>query len=129
MARILVVDDDAAVRDSIQTILTLDGYDLVEAENGRYCEAEIGRRPPDLIILDIFMPDRDGIETIRSVRRTHPHLKILAISGTVGGQLEQALAFAQEFGADAVLHKPFAPELLRTTVRSLLKPAALTANG
>lgn len=120
MALILVVDDDAAVRDSIATILRLDGHELIEAANGRQCETEIRQRVPDLVVLDIFMPERDGLETIRSVRRTHPHLKILAISGTTEGQLERALAFAHEFGADAELHKPFPPDALRAMVRSLL---------
>ena len=120
MALILVVDDDAAVRDSIATILALDGHEVIEAADGRAGEAEIRRRVPDLVILDIFMPERDGLETIRSIRRTHPGLKILAISGTAGGQLERALTFAHEFGADAELHKPFSPDVLRTMVRSLL---------
>lgn len=129
MALILVVDDDIAVRDSIQTILSLDGYDVVEAENGRQGEAEIARRVPDLLILDIFMPERDGFETIRSLRRTHPDLKILAISGAGERPLDRALTFAREFGADAVLPKPFTADALRTWVRALLVSEAREVNG
>ena len=124
MARILVVDDDAAVRDSIQTLLELDGHEVLEAGDGNQGEAAVRKRPPDLVVLDIFMPERDGFETLRSLRRTHPHLKILAISGSAGGQLERTLAFAQEFGADEVLHKPFPADALRRIVRELLEPGA-----
>lgn len=120
MALILVVDDDAAVRDSIKTLLGLDGHDVVEAQDGRAGEAAVQRRLPDLVILDIFMPERDGFETLRSIRRTHPDLKILAISGSAGGHMERTLAFAREFGADAVLEKPFPADALRAAVRTLL---------
>ena len=129
MALILVVDDDAAVRDSIRTVLELDGHAVVEAADGRQGEAQIARGAPDLVVLDIFMPERDGFETLRSLRRTHPRLKILAISGSAGGQLERTLAFAREFGADAALHKPFPADALRAQVRALLKPDAAQANG
>jgi CheY-like chemotaxis protein len=129
MALILVVDDDAAVRDSIRTLLELDGHDVDEGADGREGEAQVARREPDLVILDIFMPERDGFETLRSLRRTHPRLKILAISGSAGGQLERTLAFAQEFGATAVLPKPFPADALRGAVRNLLKPEAREANG
>jgi DNA-binding response OmpR family regulator len=129
MAFILVVDDDPAVRDSVKTVLSRDGHELIEAADGHQCEAEIRRRVPDLVILDIFMPERDGFETLRSVRRTHPGLKILAISGSAGGQLDRTLAFALEFGADAVLPKPFPADSLRAAVAALLKPGAAKANA
>lgn len=129
MALILVVDDDAAVRDSIRTLLELDGHHVAEAQDGNAGEAEVGRRLPDLVILDIFMPERDGFETLRSIRRTHPGLKILAISGCAGGQLQRTLAFAREFGADAVLEKPFPADALRTVVRQLVKPEPREANA
>ena len=128
MALILVVDDDAAVRDSIQTLLTLDGHDVVEARDGREGEEAIQRRVPDLVILDIFMPERDGFETLRSLRRTHPGLKILAISGSAGGQMERTLAYAREFGANAALDKPFPADALRGAVRELLTPGARKAS-
>lgn len=129
MALILVVDDDIAVRDSIQSVLNLEGHEVVEAQDGREGEAAIARRVPDLVILDIFMPERDGFETLRSLRRTYPHLKILAISGTGERQLDRALTFAREFGADAVLPKPFPADALRTWVRALLSAERREANG
>jgi DNA-binding response OmpR family regulator len=129
MALILVVDDDIAVRDSIRTVLDLEGHEVVEAQNGHEGEAAIARRRPDLVILDIFMPERDGFETLRSLRRTHPRLKILAISGIGERSLDSALTFAREFGADAVLPKPFPADALRTWVRALLSGECREANG
>jgi len=105
------------------------GEHLVGAEFKREGEAQVARREPDLVILDIFMPERDGFETLRSLRRTHPGLKILAISGSSGGLLERTLAFALEFGANAVLPKPFPADALRGAVRNLLEPGAREANG
>ena len=121
MALILIVDDDAAIRDSIAVLLEVDGHETIHAENGRQCEQTLGQGLPDLVILDIFMPERDGIETIRALRRIHPHLKILAISGGGDSKLERSLHFAREFGADEVLAKPFTDADLRATVRALLQ--------
>jgi CheY-like chemotaxis protein len=129
MARMLIVDDDAAVRDSIQTLLGLDGHEVIEAEDGRQGEAAIKRHRPDVVIIDIFMPQQDGFETIRSLRRTYGELKILAISGAAEHRFGRALLFAQEFGADAVLEKPFQSDALRSAIRSLLEPDARQANG
>ncbi len=121
MALILIADDDAAVRDSIAELLGVDGHETVHAEDGRQCETVLRRRLPDLLIIDIFMPERDGIETIRALRRTHPDLKILAISGGGDLKLERSLHFAREFGADEVLAKPFAHTDLRVLVNTLLQ--------
>ncbi len=120
MAFILVIDDDPAIRDSVQTLLGLDGHEVTAACNGREGEAAIRRRQPDLVILDIFMPEQDGLETIRNLRGSHPDLKILAISGSGDLQLERALAFAREFGADAALSKPIPRDGLRAAVCALL---------
>lgn len=129
MALILIVDDDMAVRDSIRTLLDLDGHHVVEAADGRQGEAAIARHAPDLVILDIFMPEQDGFETLRRLRRSHPHLKILAVSGSGAHQLDRTLTFASEFGADAVLSKPFAADALRDAVRGLLGAERREASG
>lgn len=120
MASILIVDDDPAVRDSVDAVLSLNGHDVRQAGNGRQCETAVGQRLPDLVILDIMMPEQEGIETIRSLRRHHPNLKILAISGGGDIQLAQTLHFAKEFGAHAALAKPFLTQDLLATVQSLV---------
>ncbi len=121
MARILVVDDDPDVRDSIHLLLSQQGHDVHEATNGRQCEKAVEPAPPDLVILDIHMPEQEGIETIRHLRRTHPDLKILAISGGGESGFGFALKFAREFGAHATLAKPFPPDKLLATVRTLVQ--------
>jgi len=121
MALILIVDDEADVRASIDDCLRRDGHALIHAENGRQCEAAINRHRPDLVILDVVMPEQDGLETIRSLRRNHPQLKILAVSGGGEHQFGGSLHFAREFGAHAGLPKPVDLDRLRAAVRSLLQ--------
>jgi len=122
MGVILIVDDEAEVRASIDACLRRDGHVLIHAENGRQCEAAIARHNPDLVILDVVMPEQDGLETIRALRRTRPNLKILAVSGGGEHQFGGSLHFAREFGAHAGLAKPLDLERLRAAVRSLLEP-------
>jgi DNA-binding response OmpR family regulator len=120
MARILVVDDDAAVRDSIHAILSLHGYDICQAGDGRQCEKVVRQGVPDLVILDIMMPERDGMATIRSLRRSYPGVKILAISGGGEMHLQEALPFAEALGAHASLPKPFRAGDLLAAVHTLV---------
>ena len=122
MALILIADDEADVRASVETALSPDGHEFIHTENGWQCEREIARRRPDLVIIDVVMPERDGLETIRALRRAHPGLKILAISGGGEGRFGGSLHFAQEFGATAVLGKPIDVARLRELVGTLLAP-------
>jgi YesN/AraC family two-component response regulator len=120
MALILIVDDDALVRESIKAILAAEGHAIREAENGLRADTFFRNGPPDLMITDILMPEREGIETIMKVRASHPDMKILAISG--GGRSGQMdfLEVAQKFGAHATLKKPFDRKTLLDAVRPLL---------
>src|SRR5271163_3823947 len=80
-ARVLVADDDTAVRGFLRTVLEDAGYEVAEASDGR--QAERGALDPgiDLLIVDLVMPNQEGIETIRDLRSRRPNLPILAISG------------------------------------------------
>lgn len=112
MARILVADDHPLVRKAVREVLLGAGHDVVVVANGREAEAAVQDRQPDLVLLDILMPEKDGIETILSLRRHLPTLRILAMSAGSYGRTD-FLAVAAKFGADAVLRKPFdGPELL-----------------
>ena len=120
MAVILVIDDSAAIRRMIGHILIADKHDVIEAEDG-----EIGFRlakahRPALVITDIFMPNREGIETIRGIRNLGGNIKIIAISG--GSKTDERLYLdaATVLGADGTLKKPFRPTELRDLVRNLL---------
>jgi CheY-like chemotaxis protein len=118
-ARILVADDEAGVRSFLRTVLEDGGYEVIEAVNGKQALKEALARRVDLVITDLVMPEQEGIETIRALRRDAPGIGIIAISGAFGGQF---LKTAQLLGADAVLNKPVSAELLLAKVAEVLKP-------
>jgi DNA-binding response OmpR family regulator len=121
MARILVVDDDELVRQTLTTALTRAGFEVVEARDGddgllRFAGAGI-----DLVILDIIMPNKEGIETLIALRKADPGVKVIAISG--GGRTRNfdLLDLARRFGASLVLAKPIRPSHLVEKVREILE--------
>lgn len=124
MAVILVIDDNEALRAVMRRSLEADRHEVVEAADGRAGLALVTAREPALMIADILMPVQDGLETIRSVRALRPAMPIVAISS--GGSFDRMdlLAVAREFGADAVLRKPFRPRELRAQVDRLLRSSA-----
>ena len=119
MARILVIDDDALLRGAIRVVLESAGYEVIEAADGD-AGLRLHREPgADLVVVDLFMPERDGLEVIRAVRAEAPQAKIIAMSGGSSLQLD-LLDAATAFGASRALWKPFAPAMLLATVRELL---------
>ena len=117
--RILVVDDNADLRTTIQALLQADGFDVAVAGNGQAAIALHQSRPADVVITDLFMPDKDGIETIVELRKLSPQLKIVAISGWTSTQGSDYLQVAREIGATVTLQKPFDPQELSRVVRQL----------
>jgi CheY-like chemotaxis protein len=117
---ILVMDDDPSVRTTLKFVLEDSGYTVALAENGRVGLALYCTLRPDLVITDIIMPDKEGIETIIAIRKRHPTARIIAISG--GGRRgdTQFLRLAKSFGASHVLAKPFTPEELLNLVTQCL---------
>ncbi|HXG17651.1 MAG TPA: response regulator [Methylomirabilota bacterium] len=120
MALILVIDDEEFVRDMLRQMLEAEGHSVVEAPNGAAGLRLLREQKPALVITDILMPEKEGIETIRELRKVAPHVKIIAISG--GGRMSRIdlLAVAQSFGAAGALAKPFERRELIDTVRSVL---------
>lgn len=120
MARILLIDDEELVRFSLRQILEIDGHDVDEAADGTEGLSRIADGEYDLVITDILMPGKEGVETIIEARQDRPNLKIIAISG--GGRFGNYdfLQLAQQFGADAVLPKPFNRKALSDLVASVL---------
>jgi DNA-binding response OmpR family regulator len=114
---ILVVDDDDTIRHILRKMLENAGYEVREAPNGRVAMEELSRRPARVMITDIFMPEQEGIETIRIARKTYPDLGIIAISGAAG---EHYLNMAKLLGATASLLKPFHLKEVLETVRATL---------
>lgn len=118
MASILVIDDEAAVRELLRIGLEAAGHSVREARNGREGTRAFRKEPCDLVITDIYMPDRDGLEVIEALRRTHPQVKILVMSGASGTM--DYLRMAQLLGAARVLRKPFVMPTVLKAVAELL---------
>ncbi len=125
MAQILVIDDDEQIRGVLRRMLERAGHSVVEAADGELGTQAHRAHPADLIITDIFMPQRDGLETIVALRREFVGVKLIAISG---GDRTGALDLRQEallFGAARTLQKPFtATELLAVVGEVLAQPPA-----
>ena len=121
--KILVIDDDKSLRYTLARILVNDGYEVVMAEDGEHGLAMFHKDRPDLVICDLIMPQRGGIETLAQIRRESPAMKIIAISGgPPGGRTlnVDGLAMALESGASEVMVKPFRNEDLLSRVRNIL---------
>lgn len=118
---VCVIDDDPLVRAAVTHILTADGYLVVEANDGDAGLHLIEQQNPALIITDIMMPNRDGIETIRDAKSRFPTTPILAMSGSATESRIDFLALARKLGADAHIKKPFEPAEFLKQVRTLLR--------
>lgn len=123
MARILVIDDDRMVRETLKIILTAAGHEVSLANDGKEGLKALATVQPQLIITDILMPEKEGVETIQDLRQIVPNLPIIAISG--GGRVGNMsfLKVAQHFGANRTFAKPFEPEEILGAVSDLLKAA------
>jgi DNA-binding response OmpR family regulator len=105
--RILIIDDDLAVRDALITILEEHGYEVITAVNGAEGLAVFRRERPDLLVTDIVMPVKEGLQTIREIREEWPDVKIIAISGGSRTERHDFLDIALQLGARDVIVKPF----------------------
>jgi CheY-like chemotaxis protein len=132
MNRILYVEDDADLRDDVIAILARAGFKIVGASNGREALELCLHSPPDLVITDLVMPEMDGIELIRSLRKIMPELPVIAVSGglsTAASSARPILNAAKALGAAAVLPKPFRPHDLCRAVERALTHAGATPPG
>ncbi len=121
MARIIVVEDDPQVRAMLRETLQQEGHDIVEASNGKECVTLYRENPAELVITDIIMPEQDGVETIHSLRREHPGVRIIAISGgspNIRG--DYLLGTANALGAVRAFHKPVDMNELINAIKDVL---------
>jgi CheY-like chemotaxis protein len=117
---ILIIDDEPMIRHLAARILDRAGYRTISAANGIQGLAYFRRERPALVITDLIMPEREGIETIRHILREGPNIPIIAISGGTLTGTADFLSMARELGATAILRKPFEPiELLLLVERCL----------
>lgn len=122
MARILVIDDDGHVRNAVRRALEVAGHTVIDTPNGDTGLGLLRDQPADLLITDIFMPDRDGLEIIRHVRREYPRMRIIAISGGDRTQRVDLRRDAELLGASRTLRKPFDSTQLLRIVHELVGP-------
>ena len=120
-ARVLVVDDDPQLREALTRALELDGYDVATASNGAQALEAIGRRRPDVAVLDVMMPYVGGLDVCRTLRERRDRLPILVL--TARDEVGDRVA-GLDAGADDYLTKPFALEELRARLRALLRRTA-----
>jgi DNA-binding response OmpR family regulator len=119
---ILIIDDDQKIRSWLRTILEAEGHQVVEAGDGHEGLACFHRVSPGLVVLDIYLPGKEGLEIILTIRKSDRAVKILAISGNLVEGYDACKA-ATVFGANDALAKPFGAETFRAHVERLLSSA------
>lgn len=122
MTKILIVDDEELVLEMLVQMLKREGYEVEGASNGKEALKKINLNKPDLVITDLIMPEKEGLELIKDLRGSYNELKILAISGgnrhiDPMGQLK----VAKFLGADASLSKPLDRKDFLSTIKNLLE--------
>lgn len=126
MPVVLVIEDDDHLRGMLREVLERAGYAVEDAPNGAAGLKRFAQRPADVVVTDIIMPEKEGLETIMELKRDHPGVKIIAISGG-GARLDaQYLPSARALGADCTIEKPFEPREVIEAVGGLLAGAART---
>lgn len=120
--KILVIDDERAIRTALKILFEKSGYQVLQAENGDEGIRIFNGDTIDLVIVDLIMPEKEGIETIRELKAIDPEAKIIAISG--GGIIkpELYLKMAKKFGAIYSFEKPISNKELLAFVKDVLQP-------
>jgi DNA-binding NtrC family response regulator len=114
---VLIIDDEAEIRESLQTLLEFEGYEVETAANGAQGISKLGDRPFDLVLLDLALPDRNGLELLPEIRSLDPQIAVIMI--TAYGTVEDAVR-AMQSGAANFLQKPWDNEKLLADVRSVV---------
>src|ERR1700729_3464183 len=124
--RLLVVDDDRALRDVLRRTLTLAGYDVRLAESGAAALADVAGSAPDAVVLDVGLPDIDGLEVCRLLRREGNRVPVLMLTArdAVSDRID-----GLDAGADDYLIKPFDIDELKARIRAVLRRAGADASA
>jgi len=123
MTRILVMDDDEFFRRALRVILESAGYEVVEAADGAAGVRLYRERGAKVVLVDIYMPEMDGLEVLEALRADVPRPRLVAMSGGGAAGRADILAMAIALGADRVLRKPFTPHELFEAMRDVLPEA------
>jgi DNA-binding response OmpR family regulator len=121
MPRIFLVEDDVQLRPMLKELLTSSGYEVWEFKDGRGVAEMYQQQRPDLVIIDLLMPEKEGLEVIMDLRRRDRNVKVVAMSegGSLSGK--SLLNIARKLGAQCTLSKPFTQEEFLETVHSGIK--------
>ncbi|HEX7510524.1 MAG TPA: response regulator [Chitinivibrionales bacterium] len=115
---ILVIDDEEAIRDYLNAFLNQAGYRVLEADNGITALQVLMHEQVDIVITDLVMPEKEGIETIKEIKQLYPLCTVIAMSGSVFGSTY--LPMARMLGAEAVIQKPFNKQTMLDAIYSIL---------
>ena len=122
MSRILMIDDEQLIRSLIVEVLTLDGHEVDQAENGDIGLKLVELHPYDLVITDIIMPEMDGIGVIMSLKEKHPQIKTIVLTGgSLINDKDYLINVSRLMKVDLVIPKPFVVDDLRNAVKELLQ--------
>jgi CheY-like chemotaxis protein len=121
MANVLVIDDEDLVRMTVEQILKRDGHTVYSASDGHEGLKTFRKVAVDVVVTDIIMPNKEGIETIMELRRIRPDVKIIAMSGGGRKGIESFLDLAEKLGANSVLKKPFGAQDISNAIKSCLE--------
>lgn len=127
MSKILVVDDDPQILNMLRTILEREGHSVDEAQDGKTARIMYESGKYDLLVTDVVLPGKEGLDLILELNRIYPGMKVIAISGGDKIEPEYYLDLATILGAQTTLAKPFAPSEFMEKVRSVLHDHGTTA--
>lgn len=123
MSKVLIIDDHSGIRDLLLTVLRSQGHEVGLADDGVAGLQRFVADAPDVVVVDLKMPEMDGLEVVRTLRREHPGVPIIAMSGGFGEHTDLYLDVAIEFGAVAALRKPFRLATFKQAVAEALAHA------
>ncbi len=120
--KLLVIDDEKGLRQMYRELFEERGYEVVTAEDGNKGIELFGSEQPAVVILDIIMPEKEGVETMMELKKLDPNVKVIAVSG--GGQIkaQEYLKVMQHFGAEFTFQKPVSTTELLGAVKQLCRP-------
>ena len=120
MAVIMLVDDEPSMLSILKDLVSKDGHQILLAQDGLEASQLFKQKVPDLVITDILMPNKEGLEFISEIRAAHPNIKIIAYTGGGSSDPQNFLEFAKGMGADKVFSKPVPLAKLREEITQLL---------
>ena len=121
MANILIADDEEMIRHTLRISLEKKDHSVSEASNGNEVMSVLSREQIDLLILDLIMPEKDGLETLMDIQPKYPELKVIVMTGAVDTTQSSFANLADQFKIKCVLNKPFDAKQLFRVVRKVLR--------